>query len=87
MDKLVAKVRPTAALRHPLAHTGENKRRLGEAAASQIRTRTIAKSTDYKRPLFHIGGHAASPFSGKAEDMNWTVRHCDGNAQAHGPLL
>ena len=87
MDKLVAKVRPTAALCHPLAHTGENKRRLVEAAASQIRTRTIAKSTDYARSLFHIGGHAASPFSGKTEDMNWAVRQRDGNAQAHGPLL
>jgi hypothetical protein len=27
MDKLVAKVRPSAALRHPSAHTGENERR------------------------------------------------------------
>ena len=81
MDKLVAKVRPTAALCHPLAHTGENKRRLVEAAASQIRKRTVAKSTTLGRSLCHIDGYVCS------DDMNWAVRQRDGNAQAHGPLL
>jgi hypothetical protein len=80
MDKLVAKVRPTAALCHPLAHTGENTRRLVEAAASQIRKRTVAKSTTLGRSLC-IDGYVCS------DDMNWAVRQRDGNAQAHGPLL
>jgi hypothetical protein len=60
MNKLVAKVRPTAALRHPLAHTGGNERRLVEPAASQIQTRTVGKSTDRRRSLFHLDGYACS---------------------------
>ena len=56
MDKRVAKVRPTAALCHPLARTGENKRRLVEAAASQIRTMTIAKDSGCS--LFHLDNYA-----------------------------
>jgi hypothetical protein len=60
MDKLVAKGRPTAALRHPLAHAGENKRRLVEAAPSQIRTMTAARSTDRQCSLVHINDDACS---------------------------
>jgi hypothetical protein len=60
MDKVVAKGRATAALRHPLAHAGENKRRLVEAAASQIRTMTVAKSTDGQCSLVHINDDACS---------------------------
>jgi hypothetical protein len=60
MDKLVGKVRPTAALRHRLAHTGENERRLVETAALQIRTMTDAKYTDWGRSLYHPDSFACS---------------------------